>query len=112
MIVDLLVWAFIAYLLIQVGAFIQRVTYRMELDEDAEDDEDEETPQEVIAMIQYHDGIMYAYDDCVFLGQGVTMEHLEEHMKLRIKEVYTTPVSVQIMTEDKELIAKYNLTPN
>jgi hypothetical protein len=110
MIVDLLVWAFIAYLLIHLGAFIQRIKYNME--EDEEDDEDDETPQEVIAMIQCHGGVMYAYDDSVFLGQGVTMEDLEEHMKLRIKEVYTTSVRVQMMTEDKDLIAKYNLTPN
>lgn len=81
----------------------------MELDEIEENDN--EDPQDVIAMIDYIDGIMYAWDGNKFLGQGVTMDILEEHMKSRIPELYDTDVRVQLMTENTELIAKYKLTP-
>ena len=108
MIVDLLVWAFVVYILLQLGAFIQRMKYEMELDEIEENDD--EDPQDVIAMIDYIDGIMYAWDGNKFLGQGVTMDILEEHMKSRIPELYDTDVRVQLMTENTELIAKYKLT--
>jgi hypothetical protein len=109
MIVDLLVWAFVVYILLQLGGFIQRMKYEMELDEIEENDD--EDPQDVIAMIDYIDGIMYAWDGNKFLGQGVTMDILEEHMKSRIPELYDTDVRVQLMTENTELIAKYKLTP-
>ena len=107
--IEYLVWAFIVYALIKLGAFLQRMQYEMELDE--LEDEENENPQDVIAMIELHNGVMYAYDNSMFLGQGATMEELEEHMRSRIKELYTTSVRVQLMTEDKELIAKYKLTP-
>ena len=109
MIVDLLVWAFVVYILLKLGGFIQRMKYEMELDEIEENDN--EDPQDVIAMIDYIDGIMYAWDGNKFLGQGVTMDILEEHMKSRIPELYDTDVRVQLMTENTELIAKYKLTP-
>jgi hypothetical protein len=109
MIVDLLVWAFVVYILLHLGGFIQRMKYEMELDEIEENDN--EDPQDVIAMIDYIDGIMYAWDGNKFLGQGVTMDILEEHMKSRIPELYDTDVRVQLMTENTELIAKYKLTP-
>ena len=108
MIVDLLFWALLVYALIQLGAFIQRMKHEMELDDD-EEEEDEE-PIEVVSMIEYIDGIMYAWDEDKFLGQGVTMDILEEHMKSRIPELYDTDVRVQLMTENTELIAKYKLT--
>ena len=109
MIVDLLFWALLVYALIQLGAFIQRMKYEMELDDDEE--EEDEDPQEVVAMIEYYDGVMYAYDESKFLGQGTTMDILEDHMRLRIPELYTTNVRVVMMTENQELITKYNLTP-
>jgi len=109
MIVDLLFWALLVYALIQLGAFIQRMKYEMELDDD-EEEEDEE-PIEVVAMIEYHNGVMYAYDESKFLGQGETMEILEQHIVSRVKDLYNHNVRIIMMTEDKDLITRYNLTP-
>ncbi len=109
MIVDLLVWAFVVYILLKLGAFFQRISDTADADLDEEDENQE--PQDIIAMIDYIDGIMYAWDEDKFLGQGVTMDILEEHMKSRIPELYDTDVRVQLMTENTELIAKYKLTP-
>ena len=108
MTVDILLWALGAYICFKLGAFFQRVSDTADADLD-EEDEDQE-PQEVIAMIKYYDGVMYAYDESIFLGQGATMDILEEHMRSRIPELYTTSVRVVMMTEDQELITKYNLT--
>jgi len=101
MILDLIIWAFTIYFCIQLGAYLQRAKDELE-------DEMVEGSDEMITLyanVEYHDGIMYAWEDehKDFLGQGKTMDELAEHMTKRANELYNSDVRIRLTTDDPVL---------
>ena len=105
MILDLIIWAFTIYFCIQLGAYLQRI--KDELEEEMVESSDEEAL--ITAIVEYHEGTMYAWESehQDFLGQGKTLEQLEDHILARCRELYTTDVRVRMTTEDPTLIKNF-----
>ena len=106
MILDIIIWAFTIYFCIQLGAYLQRL--RDELGEEVDDDPDKEAS--ITAIVEYHEGTMYAWESehQDFLGQGKTLDQLEEHIQKRCRELYTRDVRVRMTTEDPTLIKNFS----
>ena len=98
MILDLIIWAFAIYFSIQLGAYLQRA--KDELEDEMVDGSDEMIT--LYANVEYHDGVMYAWEDEYkdFLGQGKTMDELAEHMTKRARELYNRDVRIRLTTDD------------
>ena len=106
MILDLIIWAFTIYGCIQLGAYLQRMKY--ELEDEMLEGSDEVSS--ITAIVEYHDGTMYAWESehQDFLGQGKTLEQLEDHIEKRCRELYTQDVRVRMTTEDPTLIKNFS----
>jgi len=105
MILDILIQIVVIWLAVQTGAYLQR------LKDELEDEMDEEPGKvdSITAIVEYHDGTMYAWESehHDFLGQGKTLEQLEDHIEKRCKELYTQDVRVRMTTEDPTLIKNF-----
>ena len=90
--------------LLNIGAWMERKRIELE-DEGYYDDEDNGPPVSVIATVEQHNGILYAWDveHSDFLGQGQTLKQLEEHIRERIIHLYTRDVEITLTTVDDNL---------
>jgi len=99
--IDIIIWAFVFYICIQLGAFLQRL--KTELEDEMVEGSDEMIT--LYANVEYHDGTMYAWEEerKDFLGQGKTMDELAEHMTKRARELYDNDVRIRLTTDDPVL---------
>ena len=104
MILDFIAWIAVVYFSMILGAYFQRRRYEMEeVDIPVENEE----ITEVTAYIEYYDGVMYAWDHekNEFLGQGSTLDQLQDHISKRCNDLYNSDsINVRMETEHPEVI--------
>ena len=81
-----------------------------EIEELGEEEPGEEREfHSILAVLEYHNGTMYAWENenYDFLGQGKTMDELHEHVEERAKSLYKTNVRIEFITDDPFLLKNY-----